>query len=74
MVPSAICRVFLCLKSRKSNVLGKHMKHSPYIFRHAFGSLTVFAPSPRAAIKKAKNIAGDFRVVPAFVQQQEATR
>lgn len=50
------------------------MKHSPYIFRHAFGSLTVFAASPRAAIKKAKNIAGDFRVVPAFVQQQEATR
>lgn len=40
--------------------------HLPFIFNHEYGTLKVFAPSPRAAIKKAKKIANGMHVVPAF--------
>lgn len=49
-------------------------KHEPYIFNHSAGTLTVFAPSPKAAIKRAKQVCGDYHHVPAFVVKSKEAR
>lgn len=43
----------------------------PYVFHHIHGKLTVFASSPKAAIKRAKQMADGYRVVPAFATTED---
>ena len=46
--------------------------HLPFVFNHQYGTLKVFAPSPKAAIKKAHTMVQGLHVIPAFQTKQVA--